>query len=67
MATGEGKLSAQPPVEMTEGQKRARRSRNIAIGLSLLALVAAFYAATVVKFGPKLLDRHIESGRGYSQ
>ena len=33
--------------------------RNIAIGVSLFALVATFYAATIVKFGPKLMDRPI--------
>ena len=44
-------------VPLTERQAKARRMRSIAIAGSLLVLVAAFYAATVVKFGPKILDR----------
>jgi uncharacterized membrane protein SirB2 len=44
-------------VTMSETQKRARRSRNIAIGLALAALVIIFYIATIAKFGPALLDR----------
>jgi hypothetical protein len=37
-------------VALTEAQKKARRSRSIAIGLGLAALVAIFYIATIVKF-----------------
>ena len=44
-------------IEMTEAQKKARRSRSIAIGLSLAALVALFYIITLVKFGPAILNR----------
>lgn len=44
-------------VEMTEAQKKARRSRSIAIGLSLAALVVLFYVITLVKFGPAILNR----------
>lgn len=44
-------------VTLTERQTKARRMRSIAIAVSLLGLVAAFYAATVVKFGPQILDR----------
>lgn len=46
-------------VELTDRQKRARRKRNVAIGLSLFVMVAIFYAATIVKFGPRLMDRPI--------
>ncbi|MEM8749341.1 MAG: hypothetical protein AAGF28_03520 [Pseudomonadota bacterium] len=46
-------------VALTPQQAKARRSRSIAIGVALLSLVAVFYAATVVKFGPKLMDRPI--------
>ena len=38
-------------IVLTEAQKRARRSRSIAIALSLAALVVLFYAMTLVK-GP---------------
>jgi predicted alpha/beta superfamily hydrolase len=44
-------------MEMTTAQKKARRSRSIAIGLSLAALVVLFYVLTLVKFGPAILVR----------
>ena len=44
-------------VTLTASQKRARRSRSVAIGLALFALVVIFYVATIVKFGPAILDR----------
>jgi hypothetical protein len=43
-------------VVLTEAQQRARRSRSIAIALSLAALVILFYVVTLVK-GPILLVR----------
>jgi hypothetical protein len=43
-------------VVLTEAQKRARRSRSIAIALSLAALVILFYVMTLVK-GPIVLVR----------
>jgi hypothetical protein len=43
-------------IVLTEAQKRARRSRSIAIALALGALVVLFYAMTVVK-GPMILVR----------
>jgi hypothetical protein len=45
-------------VVLTEAQKRARRSRSIAIALVLAALVVLFYAMTLVK-GPIVLIRPI--------
>jgi len=44
-------------VKLTEAQKKARRSRSVAIALALAALVVIFYVATLVKFGPAILDR----------
>ena len=44
-------------VELTEAQKKARRSRSIAIALALAALVVIFYVTTLAKFGPSILDR----------
>jgi hypothetical protein len=44
------------PVELTEEQKRSRRSRSIAIALVLGILVVLFYAVTLVK-GPAVLNR----------
>ncbi len=37
--------------EEEERLKRVRKSRNIALGLVLLALVALFYAITIVRVG----------------
>lgn len=42
---------------LTPAQEKARRQRNIAIALCLVAFVAVFYVATVVKFGPEILAR----------
>lgn len=44
-------------VDMTEAQRKARRSRSIAIGLALAALVVLFYVITLVKLGPGVLNR----------
>ena len=43
-------------IVLTEAQKRARRSRSVAIALSLAALVILFYVVTLVK-GPIVLVR----------
>ena len=44
-------------VELTEAQKKARRSRSIALGVVLAALAVLFYVITVVKLGPNLFNR----------
>ena len=41
-------------IVLTEAQKRARRSRSVAIALTLAALVVLFYVITLVK-GPAML------------
>jgi hypothetical protein len=43
-------------IELTEEQKRSRRSRSIALALVLGALVILFYVVTLVK-GPAVLNR----------
>jgi len=43
-------------VELTEEQKRSRRSRSIAIAVVLGVLVVLFYVITLVK-GPAVLNR----------
>lgn len=43
-------------VTMTEAQKKAQRSRNVAIGLALAALVVIFYVSALIK-GASLLER----------
>ena len=45
-------------IVLTEEQKRARRSRSIAIGIVCAALVILFYIITLVK-GPGVLVRPI--------
>ena len=45
-------------IVLTEAQKRARRSRSIAIAVALGALVILFYIMTLVK-GPGVLVRPI--------
>lgn len=41
-------------VTLSDRQRKARRSRSIAIGAALAALVIVFYIATIVKFGHNL-------------
>jgi hypothetical protein len=43
-------------IVLTEAQKRARRSRSIAIAVALGVLVVLFYIVTLVK-GPAVLIR----------
>ncbi|MGE0563744.1 MAG: CoxF protein [Pseudolabrys sp.] len=43
-------------IVLTEAQKRARRSRSVALALVLAALVVLFYVITLVK-GPGMLVR----------
>ncbi|MDI6026646.1 hypothetical protein QBK99_10640 [Corticibacterium sp. UT-5YL-CI-8] len=50
-------MKDQDMVSLTEAQKKARRSRSKAIGFALAALVVIFYVATIVKFGPAILNR----------
>jgi hypothetical protein len=45
-------------IVLSEAQKRARRSRSIAIALALGGLVVLFYIMTLVK-GPMILLRPI--------
>lgn len=45
-------------IVLTEAQKRARRSRSLAIAFALAALVVLFYVMTLVK-GPAILIRPI--------
>jgi hypothetical protein len=46
-------------IVLTEEQRRRRRNRSIALGLVLAALAVLFYAVTVVKLGPGILNRPI--------
>lgn len=44
-------------IQLTEKEKKAQRARNVAIALVLAVIVVVFYAVTVVKFGPEVLNR----------
>ena len=44
-------------IVLTEEQKRRRRARSIAIALVLAGLALLFYAVTIVKVGPGVLNR----------
>jgi hypothetical protein len=44
-------------IVLTDEQKRRRRSRSVAIALALGALVLLFYAVTIIKLGPGVLQR----------
>ena len=56
--TAMNELHKDEGIVLTEVQKRARRSRSIAIALALTALVVLFYAMTLVK-GPGIMVRPI--------
>ncbi|PWJ85423.1 hypothetical protein C7441_103281 [Pseudaminobacter salicylatoxidans] len=43
-------------VTLTEAQKKARRSRSVAIGVGLAVLVVIFYVTTIIKFVPSFLN-----------
>jgi hypothetical protein len=43
-------------IVLTPEQLKSRRQRNIAIGLAVGLLVLLFYAVTIVKLGPGVLN-----------
>ncbi|MEM7068931.1 MAG: hypothetical protein AAF478_08605 [Pseudomonadota bacterium] len=51
----EGKITDET-LEMNEQQKKAQRSRNIALALALAAFVVLLYLATWAKFGANLIQ-----------
>lgn len=46
-----------PAEREAEAFRRRRRGRSIALAVALAALVALFYAVTIAKMGPGILDR----------
>jgi len=44
-------------IVLTPEQAKSRRQRNLAIGLAVGFLVLLFYAVTIVKLGPGVLNR----------
>ena len=43
------------PAQLTPQETRARRKRNVAIGLAVAAFVALFYTVTIAKLGGGVL------------
>ena len=52
MNDGTNHRAPEAGIVLTDEQKRRRRARSIAIGLTLGALVLLFYVVTIVKLGP---------------
>ena len=48
---------AVPPPGLSDVEIRRRRSRSIAIALCLGFMVLVFYAVTIAKLGPQVLNR----------
>lgn len=45
-----------PPL-LTEAERKRRRTRSLAIALTLGFMVLLFYAVTIAKLGPQVLNR----------
>lgn len=43
-------------IDMTDAQRKSRRNRSVAIALALAALVFIFYAVTIIKMGPGVVQ-----------
>ncbi|KQP03934.1 carbon monoxide dehydrogenase [Methylobacterium sp. Leaf93] len=46
-----------PPRRLTSEEQQRQRRRSIAIATVLFVLVAIFYALTIAKLGPQILNR----------
>ena len=44
-------------VVLSEEQRRRRRRRSVALALALAAIAILFYAVTIVKLGPHVINR----------
>jgi len=47
----------EPGIVLTAEQKRRRRARSIALGVTLGVLVLLVYVVTIVKLGPGVMNR----------
>jgi hypothetical protein len=54
---GVTQVPGRPPGELSPEDQKRRRRRSVAIALTLAALVALFYALTMAKLGPQILNR----------
>ena len=48
---------ASPMPQLSPEEQKRRRKRSIAIAVALGAMVALFYAVTIAKLGPQVLQR----------
>jgi hypothetical protein len=48
---------ARVPSQLSPEEQKRRRKRSVAIALALGAMVALFYAVTIAKLGPQVLQR----------
>jgi hypothetical protein len=46
-----------PGLVLTPEQQKTRRQRNVAIGIAIGCFVLWFYAVTIAKLGPGVLNR----------
>lgn len=44
-------------IELSEQQKKARRSRSVALAVILALLAVMFYVVTIIKIGPGIFNR----------
>ena len=44
-------------IVLTEEQRRVRRRRSVALAIVLGVVVILFYAVTIVKLGPQVMNR----------
>jgi len=44
-------------IALTEEQRRVRRRRSLALAIVLGVVVILFYAVTIVKLGPQVMNR----------
>jgi hypothetical protein len=49
--------NAQGGLRLTPEQERSRRQRNVAIAAAIGCIVVLFYAVTIAKLGPGVLER----------
>ena len=52
-----GRMMENEPIVLSDKQRKAQRSRSLALGLALAAFVLIVYVATWAKLGANLLQR----------
>lgn len=57
--SGRPGAATRPIIRLSAADLKRRRARSIAIGLLLGLMVLVFYAVTIAKMGPQVLNRPI--------